>query len=1487
MPILNDIERREMARRFQGSRVSTVEAEAQAKPVELPVSKDELDKRARAGKISSTLNIPFELAYENEEIYTQQFRDLDPKWDSNSALDSFKAGIGDFYVGGARALQWLGAPESFYKEQLDYGRRIRNAYTPTIDAGEFTWRSMSDSRWWSTRVARSVPTMLALIPAAVVGHSLGTGVAAAAGAKGLWLTVAGALGGTALSRPIESALEAAQTYDESLALGESEEVASQRADSVFVRNMAIGTPLDMAQLALSFAPLKIPASAVTLRQRFMAAAPRKSLEATIAAGLESGEEGLQNAIQQAAMGKEVDWTGHEITEAMALGLVFGYGLPIAGSVSNVLKGRIINNMPDKLKQEFEATKAALSLSESDADVIESKALDVLVSTPEGQKFVVDEVTKIKDIVEGKEIAPVTESQQESELENFDERAAIPEGEQVEEIDPLSEIVTDEDIDSIGRGDESFEDIIGVGEQVAAEEGHAAPQSFFISEETFQAARESFREKATTGLKAGLDPTVLKDLVVIGAYHIERGARNFAAWSRAMIEQHGEGIKDHLRPIYAKARSMLRKEGKVEPIRVAQKGELKKLIRLTTGQEQLATMIREDVALRAAFKKAEQNARLAYKAGKADALVQAKREFSEALLAARVKAEAFGFKEGFRVGKKLTRKDIVDFYKTEQEASRAAKKQIVDAIKRELPLSIRGKFLDMATKVTGRTNMDKRLDRIAKAKLAVERTKLVEEIKALQQRRDLAGVALDYKRKIDDLVKDLDTKNITQATIDKIRSIREWSARTGEISGIEGWVEDQLGRMQQKVAASRISGTDPRAALSNEDLQTIVDIAQRLKERGELKLRLKGAARMRLIEKAKNDFIQGSHRIGPKERKEHAGIDIPEATFAAYIESLAGWRVPQMIDNVIGLGDEAGPNVKTYKELWRREVDIQDGVRQDTIAAMEAIKKLGIDHLSEERQIAIAINIRAMEGESASEAFLTLMDHYGFQEIPEISDAERGLIEILRQFSNKLGNTIAAYYEETTNEPFPWLPNRILPLKYVREELIRTPEEALGLRPKKFAAVSERPVERRTNPKNKLPRVDILSVFVEGLEDAYWYAYMKPQIDFLKSVMDEKVAAKMGQHGYGWWIDHLHILSNRGYFNASGASSTFNRFLRAARNNITKAILGFKPSTIMLQKFAVFDAMAYAQSLHPLGGLMVFKEFTKTHIIPKYAQAVIESSRKLSLRQGGEYAIRDLEKDPQQFLRNKNSLLTDAFGLMKRFDVNTAAASFKGFESTLTKLGVKNPTAEAEWLIDMSQSSGDVSFRPHVVARGEVARAVFTFGTFMLNRWALMMNDLFVNGLIRSTTWKAKLGASLGIAILVAGQLAEDEARQKMYNFITGKSFRRANDPLWMQTLLALISNIPIFGVVAQDFYRGSSEFPLQKLMFDALEAPIDLLRAQSRKNAGEAAVKATLKGAEAALAVGLGIPGLSTGVDLLERAIIPPKEKGKPRKKKGKVVVAQ
>ncbi len=72
----------------------------------------------------------------------------------------------------------------------------------------------------------------------------------------------------------------------------------------------------------------------------------------------------------------------------------------------------------------------------------------------------------------------------------------------------------------------------------------------FTEDAAEKAREVLRQALRgTQLNTGLDPKVLQAALTLSGYHVERGARTFAAYSQAMIKDLGDEVRPYLKSFY--------------------------------------------------------------------------------------------------------------------------------------------------------------------------------------------------------------------------------------------------------------------------------------------------------------------------------------------------------------------------------------------------------------------------------------------------------------------------------------------------------------------------------------------------------------------------------------------------------------------------------------------------------------------------------------------------------------------------------------------------------------------------------------------------------------------------------------------------------------------------------------------------------------------------------------------------------------------------
>ena len=341
--------------------------------------------------------------------------------------EHFTAGVGDVIVTAGGALKWLGA-EGMGENLSEFGQFLQ-LQAPPDTLGEFEWTHLLNPRFYATRVTRTMPFTLSLIPAMIVGKYAGLAVAAKIGLGKFGTFLLEVVGAALFSRPMESALEAGGAYDRAIEKGLSEAEAREAANSVFFNNLAL-VGVDAAQLAVAFAPMPVRVFN-NLIVRGLVTTVRVGGRLTITGLTEAGEEFYQEIIQRVALGEDVVWDA-EMREVVAIGGIIGVGFGTAGEVWTSIVDKTQGAMAPDARTKFDTDRASFIEQGFDEKQATIKALDLYAETEEGQKVIRNVIESEKVDALEKEIKPKTEAEEIVWEQTLDKMR--------EEITPIPEVV---------------------------------------------------------------------------------------------------------------------------------------------------------------------------------------------------------------------------------------------------------------------------------------------------------------------------------------------------------------------------------------------------------------------------------------------------------------------------------------------------------------------------------------------------------------------------------------------------------------------------------------------------------------------------------------------------------------------------------------------------------------------------------------------------------------------------------------------------------------------------------------------------------------------------------------------------------------------------------------------------------------------------------------------------------------------------------------
>ncbi len=322
---------------------------------------------------------------------------------------NFTAGVGDLISGIGGVFRWAGK-EGIGDKLTEFGSFLQAQAKPD-NLGEFNWGMLLNPEFYVTRGVRTLPSTLVLVVPGIGAYSLAGSIAGKIALGGFGRAIIAGIGGAAMSRPLESALEAAGTYDAAIEQGLSKQEASQAASETFKGNLKL-MGLDAAQIAVAFAPTPVRAiSNVVARGLARTAMIGGKL---VYEGLtEGGEELYQQMLQKKALGDERGFlemlADPDMKEVFSIGAIMGLGMGAGGDAIMRISGRMQNTFTPEQRTQFENEKANFVAQGLDDDVASMKAMDVMAEDKKIAKTIQDISKQVEQDIAIEQVKPKTEA----------------------------------------------------------------------------------------------------------------------------------------------------------------------------------------------------------------------------------------------------------------------------------------------------------------------------------------------------------------------------------------------------------------------------------------------------------------------------------------------------------------------------------------------------------------------------------------------------------------------------------------------------------------------------------------------------------------------------------------------------------------------------------------------------------------------------------------------------------------------------------------------------------------------------------------------------------------------------------------------------------------------------------------------------------------------------------------------------------------------
>jgi hypothetical protein len=573
------------------------------------------------------------------------------------------------------------------------------------------------------------------------------------------------------------------------------------------------------------------------------------------------------------------------------------------------------------------------------------------------------------------------------------------------------------------------------------------------------------------------------------------------------------------------------------------------------------------------------------------------------------------------------------------------------------------------------------------------------------------------------------------------------------------------------------------------------------------------------------FMRVEGKEAAKEAAEKSGrssfITAAHGVRRAYEETMTAPRVLDMHD---GFQNYQGINARLGKALNAAETKANYASRQATHSFLQEVQKLGFDAIPEELDFKLAINSYARQGEEA--AVEQLLKSKGLTEIPKLLPQEESILLLAEKYLNENVDDLSKAYTRVTGQEWIKVPNYSAPLRYIDEPEVAASK--LVRRNYKHEITKDMSKEFEGRIANtRVPRSDFLNLVTSQLHDQNWFMHVSDRAELTRKFLEHPIYAKgASKETLTYWGEYLSAIQNRG---SNAVNSGMSALLKQARLNLNSAVLGYRLSSIMIQPFAVFDAMAYAATRW--GGkaaLDILNEVGRTWINPKMASSYIKGSKALVTRQGGELAIREsidalnstsgtkaIRKLIPSLVGNKGldkvdagyrSFMSHGFKMLQEADVRTAAGVHKGLKKIMKANGLKASPEEVDFVMNLLSGSSDVTMRPLVLSRGEMQKLWFTFQTFVLNRWGLAAHDAIGAGLINAGKQR-ELGIKAANTLFHDPEQFKQQIKTGQYAILSGEksTLSAAENAKRTKAILTDLRSQGFKPIHAEGVYGGSPE----------------------------------------------------------------------------------
>ena len=771
------------------------------------------------------------------------------------------------------------------------------------------------------------------------------------------------------------------------------------------------------------------------------------------------------------------------------------------------------------------------------------------------------------------------------------------------------------------------------------------------------------------------------------------------------------------------------------------------------------------------------------------------------LRASLTAQERAAKYGYRAGVAEERARLLEALRQKREDIAGIKQEVFDYARTNLPPAARGKLLSNVRDAETATDLAKAFVRVDKEVEALQRRGLVGEIKKrLAKIKDSQTIAVDYKPRVQALIDGIDLTRRQEQTMNRLEATRDYIRR-----------ERAAGRdpvmPQHLLDALDILDKKPLDTVTVPELEAIIDRIEILEQLGETKLR----SRRNLIEAEKIRIfkeIEANVRRHPIEKIEEdlppVGVKptvsqkfrnafIKKLNFSSLMD-LSITPMDAVFDLMDGSQGYTGPMFKNFKKRedlnYSRYLD-RSAKKSDEIWVLA--DELGLNEQNFERIGVYAAAVQETGIEKLMNAGLTMDEIQGVK----LSADELKLYDKMRENLDTLRPEIEKMMREVYNESLGKVENYFSFLTDFKAMSEAEVFQRIGERADFIGDPGRKNPElgftkaRVGAGKHKI-KLNAMEVYTQHIDNAIYALEIGPDNKMLFELANtDGMKELLGDRGQAIALEWVDLMSRKG--GAAGDARITG--IDTLRKNIGSAVLGFKLTSALIQPTALLDGAA---------------------LIGKYAfsgahDVATSKDLRIFLKDNFPELRARIADDPGYIEFSDNKTLAEiqqaGFWALQKLDGITAASITAGaYQKYLDehgqKLDFENPDPEAvayaQLILRRTQASPQFKDLPLILSRGKfgeqtrnrsLARLVFQFQTFMLNRWSLIRHDLARIG-IQNGDYARAGNIAFYLALANLAEMGIRRMSKEMIEALTDHEEPDEDDSFWKQFAFTVTGNVP-------------------------------------------------------------------------------------------------